>query len=192
MASFSLSQSGPTTTTPETKLGFEAAPTAGSIANAWSIGSRERYPKEAAAVGIKGRMSSNPYLAPSMEAGGRDLEAVSSSSPRIQCRHFGSSSPWLLSSGSSGDDVPSKQQWQLVGLVGDGGADLGWGKGYGGHHQVSLPLGRGRGGEDWVEVCGRTGRSACMVLARAPQSMRWRRAHDRCRRRRAGHGFGRI
>jgi hypothetical protein len=118
MASFSLSQLGPTATTPETKLGFEAAPTAGSIANAWSIRSRERYPKEAAAVGIKGRLSSNLYLAPSMEAGGTDLQVVSSSSPRIQRRCFGSSSPWLLSSGSSGDDVPHQQQRQLVGLVG--------------------------------------------------------------------------
>jgi hypothetical protein len=66
MASFSLSQPGPTATTPETKLGFEATPTAWSIANAWSIGSRERYAKEAAAVGIKGRPSSNPYLAGSV------------------------------------------------------------------------------------------------------------------------------
>jgi hypothetical protein len=118
MASFSLSQPGPTATTPETKLGFEAAPTtrsitnvwSWSITNAWSIRSRERYPKEATAVGIKGRLSSNPYLAPSMEAGGTDLEAVSSSSPWIQRRRFGSSSPWLLSSGSSGDDIPGKQQ----------------------------------------------------------------------------------
>lgn len=44
-------------------------------------------------------------LAPSMEAGGAELEAMSSSSPRIQRRCFGSSSPWLLSSGSSGDYV---------------------------------------------------------------------------------------
>jgi hypothetical protein len=118
MASFSLSQPGPTTMTPETKLGFEATPTAGSIANAWSIESRERYAKEATTVGIKGRLSSNPYLAPSMEAGVTDLQAMSSSSPQIQHRLFGSSSPWLLSSGSSGDDIPRQQQRQLVGLVG--------------------------------------------------------------------------